>query len=86
MVWEKLFPYGEELQGNSRKNCARAHSHLSNTSHTFPMEPDKPRRIVLGIIGAAMVAGWALVIWVATLVTHTALETLAYIVELAQLP
>jgi hypothetical protein len=50
------------------------------------MEPTRPNKIVLAIIGVAMLIGWALVIWVATLVTHTALETLAYIVELAQLP
>ena len=48
------------------------------------MEPLKPQKIVLGIIGAGMLAGWALVIWVAAQVTQTALDTLAYIVDLAQ--
>jgi hypothetical protein len=31
-----------------------------------------------------MLAAWALIIWVATVVTQTALDTLAYIVDLAQ--
>ena len=57
---------------------------MSNWFHTERMEPLKPQKIVLGIIGAAMLAGWALVIWVAMQVTHAALETLAYIVDLAQ--
>ena len=49
------------------------------------METNKPARIVLLIIGALMLAGWALIIWVATLVTQTALDTLQYIVDLAQM-
>lgn len=49
------------------------------------METNKPQRIVLLIIGALMLAGWALIIWVATLVTQTALDTLQYIVDLAQM-
>jgi hypothetical protein len=49
------------------------------------METSKPARIVLLIIGALMLAGWALIIWVATLVTQTALDTLQYIVDLAQM-
>lgn len=49
------------------------------------MEVPKPQKIVLVIIAAAMVGGWALVIWVATIVTQTALETLSYIVDLAQM-
>ena len=48
------------------------------------MEPLKPQKIVLAVVGAAMLAGWALVIWVAAQVTQTALETLSYIVDLAQ--
>jgi hypothetical protein len=48
------------------------------------METSKPGKIVLLIIGVLLLAGWALVVWVAMLVTHTALETLAYIVDLAQ--
>lgn len=49
------------------------------------MENSKPAKIVLLIIGALMLAGWALIIWVATLVTQTALDTLSYIVDLAQM-
>ena len=49
------------------------------------METGKPQRIVLLILGALMVAAWALIIWVATEVTRTALDTLSYIVELAQM-
>jgi len=48
------------------------------------METSKPGKIVLLILGVLMLAGWALVIWVAMQVTHAALETLAYIVDLAQ--
>ena len=49
------------------------------------METKKPGPIVLWIIGIILLLGWALVIWVCTIVTHTALETLAYIVDLAQM-
>jgi len=48
------------------------------------METTKPGKIVLLILGVLMLAGWALVIWVAMQVTHAALDTLAYIVDLAQ--
>jgi hypothetical protein len=47
------------------------------------MEPTKPQKVVLAIIGAIMLSAWALVIWIATVVTRTALEMLAYIVDLA---
>lgn len=49
------------------------------------MEPTAPKRSVWIILAVLMVAGWALVIWVATEVTRTALETLQYIVDLAQM-
>jgi hypothetical protein len=49
------------------------------------MEPSRPARIVLVLIAALMLTGWALIIWVATIVTQTMLETLQYIVDLAQL-
>jgi predicted metal-binding membrane protein len=49
------------------------------------MEPTKPARVVLLILGALMVVAWALIIWVATLLTETALDTLSYIVELSQM-
>lgn len=49
------------------------------------MEPTKPQRAVLAVLGAFLVGAWALIIWVATEVTRTALETLQYIVDLAQM-
>lgn len=49
------------------------------------MEPTRPARIVLAIIGIIMLIGWALVIWAAALVTQTALDTLSYIVDLSQM-
>lgn len=49
------------------------------------MEPSKPAKLVLLALGAFMLAAWALIIWVATIVTQTMLDTLTYIVELAQL-
>lgn len=49
------------------------------------METSKPQKIVLLILGAFLLVAWALIIWVATVVTETALETLQYIIELAQL-
>jgi hypothetical protein len=49
------------------------------------METSKPGKIVLFILGVLMLLGWALIIWVATIVTHTAVEVLAYIVDLAQM-
>lgn len=48
------------------------------------MEPTQPKKVVLLILAAFMVCSWALVIWIATVVTQTALDTLAYIVDLAQ--
>lgn len=48
------------------------------------MEPTKPQKVVLLVLAVFMVCAWALVIWIATVVTQTALETLSYIVELAQ--
>jgi predicted metal-binding membrane protein len=56
--------------------------HFSHSSH---MEPSKPARVVLAVLGAFMLVAWALIIWVATVVTQTALETLQYIIDLAQL-
>lgn len=49
------------------------------------MESSKPAKIVLVITAAFMLAGWALIIWVATIVTQAMLDTLSYIVDLAQL-
>lgn len=58
---------------------------LSHTSHTRHMDTDKPKAIVLFIIGILMLVGWVLVIWVACEVTTAALHTLQYIVDLAQM-
>lgn len=58
---------------------------MSLTSHSGHMEPTKPVRAVLWILGLAMCACWALLIWIATIVTDTMLRVLAYVVELAQL-
>lgn len=49
------------------------------------MEPTKPAKSVLIILFTLLVAAWALVIWVATVVSQTMVETLTYIVELAQM-
>jgi hypothetical protein len=49
------------------------------------MEPSKPARIVLLILGGTIVGAWALIIWIATVVTQTMLDTLAYIVDLSQM-
>jgi cbb3-type cytochrome oxidase cytochrome c subunit len=49
------------------------------------MDVSKPRKSVLLILAVLLVAAWGIIIWVATLVTQTALETLSYIVELAQM-
>jgi len=46
---------------------------------------NRPARIVWLMLAALMIAAWALIIWVATEVTRTALETLQYIVDLAQM-
>ena len=49
------------------------------------MEPAKPARVVLLVLGVLVVAAWALIIWMATIVAQTMLDTLSYIVELAQM-
>jgi cbb3-type cytochrome oxidase cytochrome c subunit len=49
------------------------------------MDASKPRKSVLLILAVLLVVAWGIIIWVATLVTQTALETLSYIVELAQM-
>lgn len=73
-------------QGKLRKRPANPTSNLSNQVHTRHMEPTRPARIVWLLLAALMVAAWALIIWVATEVTSTALQTLQYIVDLAQMP
>ena len=59
--------------------------HLSHTRHTGRMDTPKPQKVVLLVLAALLVGAWALIIWVAIQVTQTALETLSYIVELAQM-
>lgn len=49
------------------------------------MEPTKPWKSLLLVLGLAMCACWALLIWIATVVTDTMLRVLQYIVELAQM-
>lgn len=49
------------------------------------MEPSKPAKGLLLALGAFIVGAWALIIWVATIVTQTMLETLQYIVDLSQM-
>lgn len=49
------------------------------------MEPTKPARAVLLILGLLMLGAWALVIWMAVIVSHTLIDTLMYIVKLAQM-
>lgn len=49
------------------------------------MEPTKPQKVVLLFLAGVLVLAWALIIWIATVVTQTMLETLSYIVDLAQM-
>lgn len=49
------------------------------------MEPSRPARIVLVILIALFATAWALIIWIATIVTQTMLDTLSYVVDLAQM-
>jgi hypothetical protein len=46
---------------------------------------NRPQRMVWIMLAAMMIAAWAAIIWVASEVTRTALETLQYIVDLAQM-
>lgn len=67
-----------------RHSCGRPEHLLSLRAHTSPMDLTKPQKVVLLIIALVTIGAWALIIFVATVVTRTALESLAYIVELAQ--
>jgi len=49
------------------------------------MEPTKPAKIVLLVLGALLCAAWGLIIWTATIVAQTMLDTLSYIVDIAQM-
>jgi hypothetical protein len=81
----KAFPLrGKAFTGQTAKNCGQTRCNLSNSRHTGHME-NRPHRIVWIMLAALMVASWAAIIWVASEVTRTALETLQYIVDLAQM-
>lgn len=67
------------------ESCACPVLPLSLTAHTGTMNPAKPQKVVLLVLAALLVGAWALIIFVAIQVTQTALETLSYIVELAQM-
>jgi len=67
-----------------RTSCGAPAALLTLAAHTSGMEPTKPQKVVLLVLAAIMVCAWALIIWIATVVTQTALETLQYIVDLAQ--
>jgi hypothetical protein len=49
------------------------------------MNPPKPQKVVLLILAALLLGAWALIIYMATIVTQSMLDTLSYIVDLAQL-
>jgi hypothetical protein len=49
------------------------------------MDPTKPEKILLLFLAGILVAAWAIIIWVATVVTQTMLSTLQYIVDLSQM-
>jgi hypothetical protein len=83
--WTKKDLALQDPQEKMRKWPANPTSTLSTRAHTRHMEPSRPARIVLILIGALMLTGWALIIWVATIVTQTMLSTLQYIVDLAQM-
>lgn len=49
------------------------------------MEPTKPQKSVLVALVTLLAGAWGLIIWIATVVTQTMLDTLAYIVDLSQM-
>jgi hypothetical protein len=49
------------------------------------MEPTRPVKVVLFILGILMIACWAVLIWMATVVTDVVLRVLNSVVELAQM-
>lgn len=49
------------------------------------MEPLKPQKVVLILMAGLLAGAWTLIIWVATIVTNTMLDTLSYIVDLSQM-
>jgi hypothetical protein len=49
------------------------------------MEPTKPAKIVLVIVALVTCSAWALLLWIASVVTDTMLRVLQYVVELAQM-
>jgi hypothetical protein len=81
----KTGPRSARSSEKLREKRVRALEYLSHWIHAELMETSKPQKVVLLILGAFLLVAWALIIWVATVVTQTALETLQYIIELAQL-
>lgn len=49
------------------------------------MAMEKPQKSLLLALAALLLGAWAIIIWVATLVTQSMLDTLSYIIELAQM-
>lgn len=66
-------------------SCGRAAVLLRVWAHNLTMEPSKPQKVVLLILAGMVTGAWALIIWIATIVTQSMLETLNYIVELANM-
>jgi hypothetical protein len=81
---KKEHPQGA-LNTSLRQKCANHSSTLSHSRHTGNMQPTKPERAVLLILGLLLVGAWALIIWMAVIVSHTLIDTLEYIVKLAQM-
>jgi hypothetical protein len=54
-------------------------------SHSDHMDPRKPAAGVWLALLLVLLGAWALIIWMAVVVSRTLIETLSYIVELAQL-
>jgi len=72
-------------QQKLRKRPANPTSNLSHSVHTVHMEPRKPGAGVLFALGILLLCAWALIIYMAVVVSHTLIDTLSYIVELAQM-
>lgn len=77
---------GQKKRKSSSKrwqSCGWLERSLHELAHTLVME--KPQKVVVAVLLALLAGAWALVIFVATIVTQTMLDTLSYIIELAQL-
>lgn len=65
------------------KRCAGLERSLTVWADHMAME--KPQKSLLLALAALLLGAWAIIIWVATLVTQSMLDTLSYIIELAQM-